>query len=51
MSINKRGCEKSPLKVKRTLSGMINIPVHRSANNQPNNLHEFTSVTSEKLDI
>lgn len=32
-------------------NSQINIPVHRSSNNQPNNLHEFPSVTSEKLDI
>ena len=32
-------------------NSQINITVHRSANNQPNNLHEFPSVTSEKLDI
>ena len=32
-------------------NSQINIPVHRYANNQPNNLHEFPSVISEKLDI
>ncbi len=59
MSINKRGCEKTQssfftapyFQVTIQNNSQINIPVHRSANNQPNNLHEFTSVTSEKLDI
>lgn len=59
MSINKGDVKKSiefftsPFIFQVTIqnNSQINIAVHRSSNNQPNNLHEFPSVTSEKLDI